>query len=340
MPKANATTKRMVTPAEMTEVEKESLHLLESVEKLENDLVEYYPKMLNENEDENATNNAESYKRASKNIIKSSKLMRKISDEFCSRWNDIKKRKKCGKIQWKTPSNTEIDIAESNGDYFAKGINVYKILMICFVGSFFGVVVEVLWCLINEGYVESRSGLVWGPFNLLYGVGAVALSVALYRFRNRGAWLSFLGGFAVGSVVEYLCSLGQELVFGSRSWDYSHMPFHINGRICLLYSVFWGFLGVFWTKTLYPLMAKAMLKLPRRIGKLAVWGLTAFFVLNSLVTVMAVGRWVARRGGEEAANVWESVMDERFPDERMERIFANMSFSEEAIAEADGDAEA
>ena len=45
----------------------------------------------------------------------------------------------------------------------------------------------------------------------------------------------FFGGIIVGSVVEYICSLGQEIIFGSRSWDYSHMPFNINGRICLLY---------------------------------------------------------------------------------------------------------
>lgn len=38
---------------------------------------------------------------------------------------------------------------------------------------------------------------MYGPFNLLYGVGALTLTLALYRFRNRGRWLSFLGGMLV-----------------------------------------------------------------------------------------------------------------------------------------------
>ena len=95
------------------------------------------------------------------------------------------------------------------------------IKLICFSGSFAGVIVELLWCLLRNGYLESRSGLVYGPFNLLYGAGATALTLALYRFRNRNSWISFLGGFLVGSAVEYACSWGQEMIFGSCSWDYS-----------------------------------------------------------------------------------------------------------------------
>lgn len=30
----------------------------------------------------------------------------------------------------------------------------------------------------HNGYIESRAGLVYGPFNLLYGVGAVCLTIS------------------------------------------------------------------------------------------------------------------------------------------------------------------
>ena len=40
-----------------------------------------------------------------------------------------------------------------------------------------------------------------------------------------------------------ICSLGQEIVFHSVAWDYSDMPLNINGRVCLLYSVFWSFIA-------------------------------------------------------------------------------------------------
>lgn len=187
---------------------------------------------------------------------------------------------------------------------------------------------ELLWCFARHGYLESRSGLVWGPFNMLYGVGAASLSIILYRFRNRGKWLSFLGGFVVGSVVEYACSWLQEVLFGSRSWDYSRVPFNINGRICLLYSLFWGALGILWIKDIYPLMAKWILKLPNRAGKILTWVLSIFLAVNCLVSAAAVYRWSERLHDEPPKTWIDSVMDARFPNERMERVYANMNFGD------------
>ena len=207
-------------------------------------------------------------------------------------------------------------------------MNGYKIALIVFIGSFAGVILELLWCLARHGYLESRSGLVWGPFNMLYGVGAASLSIILYRFRNRGKWLSFLGGFVVGSVVEYGCSWLQEVLFGSRSWDYSRVPFNINGRICLLYSLFWGALGIFWIKDIYPFMAKWILKLPNRAGKILTWVLSIFLAVNCLVSAAAVYRWSERLHDEPPKTWIGSVMDARFPNERMERIYANMKFGD------------
>lgn len=250
------------------------------------------------------------------------------TDELEARKKDTIKSTKKGFILSPAPSNGTIDYREEATDHFARGTNFYKLFLILFIGSFAGVVVELLWCFIRHGYFESRSGLVWGPFNLVYGLGALCLSMTLYRYRNRSAIHSFIGGFITGSVVEYLCSFFQELVFGSTSWDYSNVPFNINGRICLLYSIFWGFLGVFWIKSLMPRMSVWILAIPNRIGKALVWVLFVFMLLNAIVSAGAVYRWSQRIGGTEATNAVERVLDQRFPDERMERIFPNLVFQE------------
>lgn len=248
-------------------------------------------------------------------------------DDFSAYRKDLRKSKRKLNILSKFPTNKAIDIAEKESDHFAKGINLYKILLLCFIGSFAGVIIELIWCFILNGYIKDRSGLVYGPFNLLYGVGTVALTLTLYRFRNNKIWISFIGGIIVGSVVEYLCSLWQEMTFGTRSWDYSHMPFNIDGRICLMYSVLWGILGVLWIKYLYPLTSKLILKIPNKAGKIITWVLVVFFVFNSVVTAVSMTRWIDRIKGEVPSNRFEKMIDERFPNERMERIFNNMEFT-------------
>lgn len=249
-----------------------------------------------------------------------------MEDELSARYRDMKRSRDRKWYRLNPPANGTIDLEEQQQGHFAKGLSLYKLMLICFVGSFLGVVIETIWCLLRNGHYESRAGLVYGPFNLLYGAGAVVLTLALYRFRNRGRRLSFLGGMVVGSVVEYVCSWGQEALFGSRSWDYSAMPFNLNGRICLLYSCFWGILGVLWIKDVYPRMAKWILKVPNRAGKMITWCCTLFLAVNALVSLVAVYRWSERVQEIPPDNSFWTAIDEHFPDERMERIYANMKF--------------
>ena len=249
-------------------------------------------------------------------------------DELEARLHDVEASRRKHLLLPPAPANSVIDLQEQRKRHFAQGLNIYKLMLVCVIGSFAGVVVELLWCFIRNGYFESRSGLVYGPFNLLYGVGAAALTLALYKYRNHSSIISFAGGMLVGSVVEYVCSWGQEMLFGSRSWDYSNFPLNLNGRICLLYSVFWGFLGVMWIKNIYPRMAKAILHLPNRAGKILTWALVLFLTLDAAVTLGAMDRWAERLKGEAPQNAVEEIIDEHFPNERMEHVFANMIFKE------------
>lgn len=240
-----------------------------------------------------------------------------------------KKRTRKFKLIPAAPTNAQIDAEEQRRAHFAQGITFYKLFWVFFIGCFAGVVVEVLWCMITRGHYESRTGLIYGPFNLVYGCGAGLLSACLYRFRNRSKIFSFAGGFVVGSVVEYACSWVQEMLFGTTSWDYSHLPFNLNGRICLLYSVFWGFLGIMWIKDIYPRMSRWILKIPNRFGKGLTWALLAFMIFNSAMSGLTVLRWTNRRAGQPATNAFEAYLDRHYPDERMQKIYANMIFPDD-----------
>ena len=310
--------------------EEKSREALSSVKENADEIKDFYDKLATADDPtvykKEVAEKLKALKRTSENLRKAYRATVTVNDELYARWNDIIRSRKKKIIIPAPPANAEIDVAEKRLGHFAQGMNLYKILLICFIGSFFGVIIEMLYCLVTNGYIESRAGLVYGPFNLLYGFGAVALTVSLYKVRNHGAWLSFLGGFVIGSAVEFACSWVQERAFCSRSWDYSGHAFNINGRICLLYSIFWGLLGVLWMKDIYPRIAKLILKIPDRVGKVMTWVLVAFFVLNAVITVIAVLRWSQRIELVAPSNAFWRFIDSRFTNERMEFVFANMVF--------------
>ncbi len=313
------------------DIEKASLNLLNETEKTISEMDSYYPRLLSSSKDEDLKKEVQgrkdSLKRAKKNVLLSYEKLFDLGEELSGRWADIESSYSRKGRKLLAPINAEIDLKEKTKNHFAHGINIYKILWLIFIGSFAGVIIEMAWCFLRHGYIESRQGFVYGPFNLLYGVGAAALTIFLYKYRNHSTWISFVGGFVVGSVLEYICSWGQELIVGSRSWDYSNVPLNINGRICLLYSLFWGVLGVVWIKKIYPIMSELILKIPNKIGKIITWLLVAFFVFDSIVSLLALVRWSERIEYKEPKNKIEIYMDKHFPNERMERIYPNMVFS-------------
>lgn len=310
-----------------------SRNLLELAEAAAQDIQEYYPELLDEEHKEqlerDIVEKTQKLEAAADMTWRAYQKVYEMGDELSARWADIRKSKRKTLFFSSAPANAAIDVEERGGEHFAIGLNFYKLFILCVAGSFFGVVIEVIWRLITKGVLESRVGLVYGPFNLLYGAGAVILTLFLYKYRNRSKWLSFAGGMLIGSAVEYLCSLGQELIFGSRSWDYSNVPFNVGGRICLMFSVFWGILGVLWIKDIYPRLTKWILKIPNRAGVVATWIFAVFFAVNIFVTVSAVYRWSDRISNVPASGAYWEIMDERFPDERMKKIFPSMKFANE-----------
>lgn len=221
---------------------------------------------------------------------------------------------------------TSLERLEVSTNHFAQGLNFYKLFWVFFLGCFCGVVVETLWCLATRFHYESRVGLVLGPFNLVYGLGAVVMTLGLYWMRNARDSLILIGGILIGSVVEYACSWVQQQMFGSVSWDYSAMPFNLNGRINLLYSLFWGLLALLWIKGIYPMMVSGILKIPNHIGRPLTWLVLGFMIFNTVLSACAISRWVDRQHDRPAMTRIAVFLDHHYPDEKMHRLYANMHF--------------
>ena len=137
------------------------------------------------------------------------------------------------------------------------GISVWRILAYFIIYSVAGYIIETLYGIVTKGVWESRQSFLYGPFCGIYGLGAVIMIICLYKFPRKFNTL-FIGGFIVGSIVEYVVSFIGEMLLGVKWWNYSEMPLNINGRICVYYSIFWGFLGIYLKASLNPRVDKVI----------------------------------------------------------------------------------
>ena len=112
-------------------------------------------------------------------------------------------------------------------------------------------------------------------------------------------------------------------VFGKVFWDYSWIPFNLGGRINLLYCFFWGIASVVWMKYLYPKISALIERVPAKIGKKLTYIMLLFMLCNILVSSMALIRSTERANNIPATATWQQIMDERFDDDRLLRIYPN-----------------
>lgn len=222
------------------------------------------------------------------------------------------------------PQERNVAIFREKSAMFAYGCSFHKMVWLFVIGAFLGDVTETIYCRITAGVWMSRSSVVWGPFSIVWGLAIVAATLLLYQYRDRSDTFLFLTGTFLGGAYEYGCSLFSEIVFGKVFWDYSEIPFNLSGRINLLYCFFWGIAAVVWMKLLYPICSAWIEKIPMQVGKALSYALLIFMCCNIVISGLALIRSTQRLNGETADYKWQQIMDERFGDERLKKIYPNM----------------
>ena len=137
---------------------------------------------------------------------------------------------------------------------FASGCGFYKLFIIFLIGAFLGDIVEIFFCRYTAGKWMSRSSLIWGQFSIVWGLAFVIATILLNKYQHKSNTFLFIFGTILGGAFEYICSVFTEVFFGTIFWDYSKIPFNINGRINLLYCFFWGFATIIFIKLIYPFL--------------------------------------------------------------------------------------
>lgn len=207
------------------------------------------------------------------------------------------------------------------------GYSIYKLIVYFAIYSFFGYVVETIYGLVSKGTLESRQSFLYGPFCGIYGLGAVVLILFL-QFFNKNNNRLFIGGFIIGSIVEYLVSLFAENVLHVKWWDYSDRPLNINGRVCAYFSIFWGFLAIYFMGYVNPKVDKLINFIKSKFSFKLLKGLTIviaiFFVFECVVTVYAIEMFSIRKVHEYDLDV----KNKEYIEAQYDKVYGNKRHSE------------
>ena len=210
--------------------------------------------------------------------------------------------------------------------------------------SFLGFIVETIFGILTKGVVESRKSCLFGPFCCIYGLGAAIMIPGLQKFKKSN-WGIFIAGAIEGSVIEYIISWIGEIIFKIKWWDYSNMPFNINGRITLTFSIFWGLLALVLMRFINPYIERGINKLSKKWFDILTISLTIFLILDLLITALGLKVFYTRLikennlqiKGENALIVSDEVMEYKaikflsnniFSNEKILKTFPNIKFED------------
>lgn len=171
----------------------------------------------------------------------------------------------------------------------------YQIVFLFFAYSFLGWVGEVLFTAVVHRKYQDR-GVLSGPLCLLYGVGGLVITFALGDIRE--GWFFLLVFSAVyATVIEWIGGHILEYTTHTRWWDYSVMPFNLDGYVCLGASLTWGALGVVVLKWGNPLLLALYSLVPHGIWVVVLLAALVVFCVDLVGTLLAMAglryRWHA-----------------------------------------------
>lgn len=123
-----------------------------------------------------------------------------------------------------------------------------------FFYSFLGFLTELVYARAVHAAKRDRKCFYLLPLCPVYGLGALLILSFARQLAGIPALAAMWSALAA-TAAEYVMSLVYEKFFRVSFWDYSHLPWNLKGRVCLLYSGFWCGLGLLLIYVVHPLTA-------------------------------------------------------------------------------------
>jgi uncharacterized membrane protein len=136
--------------------------------------------------------------------------------------------------------------------------------------------------IVNAGYFRNL------PICPIYGFGALSLIYFIELTQGMDILVRAIIFMIVLDLVEYIGAIFSEKILNVKLWDYSDLKLNLQGRICLMHSIFWVILSLLFTYYMYP-ATKQIFDNIDTIKMLANID-TIIFLLTILIAVAMVAR--------------------------------------------------
>ncbi|MDO5329802.1 MAG: putative ABC transporter permease [Coriobacteriia bacterium] len=242
-----------------------------------------------------------------------------------------KLQKKLKNMQTKKESEEGTLGLSKKGSGYAE-LNYFNIIWIFVTCCILGYIVEIIWHMTvdDPGVYQERAGFLFGPFSPIYGIGGILMTVCLNRLTKKNIIVVFVVSALLGGFFEYFASLFLEMSFGVKSWDYSHLPFNIEGRTSLRFFIMWGIFGTVWVKLLFKPLIKIINKIPWKLRYSLTVIISIIVFVNALMTLQALDCWYERSAGKSQNTPIEQFYNKYFNDDFMHKRFENMQMNPNA----------
>lgn len=164
----------------------------------------------------------------------------------------------------KEEGNMKLNIQKKFAEYYL------YFMMYSIIGWIYEVFLEVV--VYRWGF--SNRGVLFGPYCIIYGVGALVLIFSLGGLQKKRLYLGkilitpvlvFIGIVVITTFLELIASYIMEFTQGGWLWDYTRFSFNFEGRIALNPSIRFGIGGMVFLYLLQPLFKKLTGKMSDRV---------------------------------------------------------------------------
>jgi len=169
-------------------------------------------------------------------------------------------------------------------------INFFTYLLFFFsLYSFAGWILETVYASIEAKRFINR-GFLRGPFCPIYGFGSLAVicsSAAMDSFVETSAYsqvAKIIAAIMIATILEYCTGFVLEKLFNCKWWDYSDEFLNIQGKVCLKYSILWGFLAYILIEIIHPPVFGFSASLPQAVRFIAGFIATAYLIIDTIIT--------------------------------------------------------